>query len=45
MLIIAAIVEAFWSSRHQFPLPLRMGAGAGLWALLLLYFTFAGRKS
>jgi uncharacterized membrane protein SpoIIM required for sporulation len=45
MLVIAAIVEAFWSSRHQFPLPLRMGAGAGLWALLLLYFTFAGRKS
>ena len=45
MLFIAAIIEAFWSSRHQFPLPLRMGVGAGLWVLLSLYFTLAGRKA
>jgi uncharacterized membrane protein SpoIIM required for sporulation len=43
MLAAAAAVEAFWSSRHEFPLSLRVGAGAGLWIALLLYFLFAGR--
>jgi uncharacterized membrane protein SpoIIM required for sporulation len=45
MLVIAAAIEAFWSSRHLLPVQLRIGAGAGLWILLLLYFLFAGRKS
>ena len=45
MLVIAAAIEAFWSSRHEFPLPLRIGAGAGMWLLVLLYFLCAGRKS
>jgi uncharacterized membrane protein SpoIIM required for sporulation len=44
MLVIAAVIEAFWSSRHQFPLTLRIGAGAGTWGLLLLYFLCAGRQ-
>ena len=44
MLFIAAIIEAFWSSRHLFPLPLRMGFGAGMWALVLVYFLLSGRK-
>jgi uncharacterized membrane protein SpoIIM required for sporulation len=44
MLAVAAVIEAFWSSRHEFPLPLRIGAGAGTWILLLLYFLFAGRR-
>ena len=43
MLFIAAIIEAFWSSKHHFSLTLRIGAGAGLWILLLLYFLLAGR--
>jgi uncharacterized membrane protein SpoIIM required for sporulation len=43
LLVIAAAVEAFWSSRHTLPLPLRLGTGAGCWALLLAYFLFAGR--
>jgi uncharacterized membrane protein SpoIIM required for sporulation len=42
MLVIAAVLEAFWSSRHELPLPLRYGAGAAFWILLLLYFLFAG---
>jgi uncharacterized membrane protein SpoIIM required for sporulation len=42
LLVIAAGVEAFWSSRFTLPLPLRYGAGIGLWALLILYFLFAG---
>jgi uncharacterized membrane protein SpoIIM required for sporulation len=43
MLAAAAVIEAFWSSRHEFPLPLRVGAGAAIWILLLCYFLFAGR--
>ncbi|MDR0475665.1 MAG: stage II sporulation protein M [Treponema sp.] len=43
MLVIAAGIEAFWSSRHEFPLSLRYGAGAFCWILLTFYFLFAGR--
>ena len=44
MLIIAAVIEAFWSSRHLFPLPLRLGFGACMWILVTIYFLSAGRK-
>ncbi|MDR1863416.1 MAG: stage II sporulation protein M, partial [Treponema sp.] len=44
MLVIAASIEAFWSSRHMLPAGLRYGAGASVWVLLLLYFILAGRK-
>ena len=44
MLVIAAAVEAFWSSRHEFPQALRLGAGAGAWILALGYFLFAGKE-
>ena len=44
MLVIAAIIEAFWSSKHLFPLPLRIGSGILMWLLVLAYFLFAGRK-
>jgi uncharacterized membrane protein SpoIIM required for sporulation len=44
MLVIAASIEAFWSSRHTLPQELRYGVGAALWVLLLLYFVLAGRK-
>ncbi|MDR2160508.1 MAG: stage II sporulation protein M [Treponema sp.] len=43
LLVIAAAVEAFWSSRHTLPLPLRLGTGAACWVLLAVYFLFAGR--
>ncbi|MDR1238704.1 MAG: stage II sporulation protein M [Treponema sp.] len=43
LLVLAAVIEAFWSSRHEFPLALRYGAGAAGWVLLLLYFLLAGR--
>jgi uncharacterized membrane protein SpoIIM required for sporulation len=42
--VIAASIEAFWSSRHTLPQELRYGAGAALWVLLSLYFVLAGRK-
>jgi uncharacterized membrane protein SpoIIM required for sporulation len=44
MLTAAAVIEAFWSSRHEFPVQLRLGFGAGVWILALLYFLFAGRE-
>ena len=43
MLVIAAAIEAFWSSKYLLPFFLRIGVGASLWVLLLLYFLFAGR--
>ncbi|MDR0451036.1 MAG: stage II sporulation protein M, partial [Treponema sp.] len=42
LLLIAAGIEAFWSSRFTLPLRLRYGVGIGLWVLLILYFLFAG---
>ena len=44
MLVIAAAIEAFWSSRHELSLALRYGAGAAGWVLVTLYFVFAGRE-
>jgi len=44
MLVIAACIEAFWSSRFQMPVQLRYGAGTAGWVLLAYYFIFAGRK-
>jgi len=45
MLVIAAVIEAFWSSRHTLPFMFRITAGISMWVLALLYFLFAGRKS
>ena len=44
MLFIAAIIEAFWSSRHTLPLTLRLGTGIAMWILVLAYFLFSGKK-
>jgi uncharacterized membrane protein SpoIIM required for sporulation len=44
MLVIAAVIEAFWSSRHALGQPVRYGAGIAGWILLLLYFLLAGRR-
>jgi uncharacterized membrane protein SpoIIM required for sporulation len=43
LLVIAAAIEAFWSSRHELSLPIRYGAGMAGWLLILAYFIFAGR--
>jgi len=42
MLVIAAIVEAFWSSRHEIHYNIRIGVGSALILLVLIYFVFAG---
>ena len=44
MLVIAASIEAFWSSRHELPLTLRYGSGVFCWILVLFYFLLAGRN-
>lgn len=43
-LIIAAVIEAFWSSRHVFSYGLHFIAGAIGWILIYVYFIFSGRK-
>ena len=44
MLFIAAVIEAFWSSKHTLSFTLRIGAGIAVWLLVLSYFLFAGRE-
>jgi uncharacterized membrane protein SpoIIM required for sporulation len=44
MLVVAACIEAFWSSRFTMPEYLRYCAGAAGWVLLAFYFIFVGRK-
>jgi uncharacterized membrane protein SpoIIM required for sporulation len=44
LLVLAAVIEAFWSARFHLPLSLRYGAGVAGWVLLALYFIFAGRS-
>ncbi|MDR1505973.1 MAG: stage II sporulation protein M [Treponema sp.] len=45
MLVIAAALEAFWSSRHELPKELRYGAGVFFIILLAVYFIAAGRRT
>jgi len=44
MLLVAACIEAFWSSRFEMPSVMRYGAGIAGWVLVILYFVFAGRE-
>lgn len=44
MLLIAAAVEAFWSSARWLPLPLKYGVAAVCWVSVLGYLGFQGRR-
>ena len=44
MLLIAAFVEAFWSSTTAVPAATKYGVGGVLWAAVLGYLTLAGRR-
>jgi len=44
MLVLAAIIEAFWSSRYDLSAALRYGAGTAGWVFVILYFVFAGTR-
>jgi uncharacterized membrane protein SpoIIM required for sporulation len=43
MLVMAALFEAFWSSKASIPSELKFAVGAALWALVFLYFVIVGR--
>jgi uncharacterized membrane protein SpoIIM required for sporulation len=43
MLTIAAFLEAFWSSSQSLPIATKLGVGAMLWLLVLMYLFSAGR--
>jgi uncharacterized membrane protein SpoIIM required for sporulation len=43
MLVIAALLEAFWSSKASVASELKFAVGAVLWAMVLIYFLGAGR--
>ena len=44
MLLIAAAIEAFWSSARWLPLPIKYGVAALCWISVLGYLGFQGRR-
>jgi len=45
MLVLAAVLEAFWSSKYLWPQQFRIGSGVFFWVFLLLYFLLTGRNA
>jgi hypothetical protein len=45
MLIIAAAIEAFWSSAHWLPAGAKYGVAAVCWTSVFGYFGFQGRRA
>ena len=41
--VIAAFLEAFWSSSVSIPAPVRLGVGVGMWVVVALWLGLAGR--
>ena len=44
MLVIAAFLEAFWSSSSHIPASVKIAVGGVLWLFVITYFTLAGRR-
>ncbi len=44
LLLLAALIEAFWSSNRALPVTLKYTVGAAGWLLLPLYLLLAGRR-
>ena len=44
MTVMAAFIEAFWSSRTSLPFGIKIAFGATLAAVFFIYLTFAGRQ-
>ena len=44
MLVLAAVIEAFWSPRESIPAAVKIATGGVVWLLTLSYFLLAGRK-
>jgi uncharacterized membrane protein SpoIIM required for sporulation len=45
MLLVAAGIEAFWSSAQWLAAPIKYGVAALCWAAVLAYFTLQGRRA
>ena len=45
MLLIAAFIEAFWSSSTVVPALVKVAVGIAGWVLVVLYFVLAGRRA
>jgi uncharacterized membrane protein SpoIIM required for sporulation len=45
MLLIAAAIEAFWSSANWLPHPVKYAVAAACWLAVLSYLTFQGRSA
>lgn len=43
MLIVAAFIEAFWSSNASLPIAVKYSVGAVMW-ILVLWYSFSGRR-
>jgi len=43
MLVVAAALEAFWSSKASIPAEVKIAVGAVLWAMVIAYLAFSGR--
>jgi uncharacterized membrane protein SpoIIM required for sporulation len=44
MFVIAAALEAFWSSARWVPQTVKFGVGAGCWLVVIAYLVFQGRS-
>jgi len=45
MLLIAAAIEAFWSSARWLPVSVKYGVAAMCWTAVIAYFTLQGRRA
>lgn len=45
MFILAAFIEAFWSSVASTPVMIKYGFGIFMWGLVISYFVFVGRQA
>jgi uncharacterized membrane protein SpoIIM required for sporulation len=44
MLVLAAVLEAFWSASLAIPNAMKFGVGGSLWVVVLAYFALGGRR-
>jgi uncharacterized membrane protein SpoIIM required for sporulation len=45
LLLVAAVIEAFWSANRALPATVKYSVGAGGWLAVLLYLLLAGRRA
>jgi hypothetical protein len=45
LLLLAAFIEAFWSSNQAIPAEIKYAVGIAGWLLVILYLTLAGRRA